>query len=198
MKPGSGGLWNSLALHEKKAIVDQAKPVELATLGQDLAESNESKATQAEAIAKATMTDADKRIVVGKDGVITVPAAACCKPQGNTATIVFMKSFSGGMQLHYNRMGNPEDFEYTVDVPQAGKYGARARVVTVSSDQHLLVAANNVKEPHDIALPYTVGMWEKTPPVEIALAKGQNVLRFSRHDPRRGLTIKDFTLTPVK
>jgi hypothetical protein len=41
-------------------------------------------------------------------------------------------------------------------------------------------------------------MWDKTPPVEVSLVKGPNVLRFSRKDPVKGLTIKDFTLTPVK
>jgi len=34
--------------------------------------------------------------------------------------------------------------------------------------------------------------------VEIALVEGQNVLRFSRDDEHlKGVTIKDFTLTPV-
>ena len=109
-----------------------------------------------------------------------------------------MKSFMGGMQLHYNRLGKPESFEYAVDAPQVGKYALRARVVTVSPNQHLLVAANDAKEPVDIALPYTVGKWEQTPPVEINLAKGKNVLRFTRNDPVKGVTLKDFTLTPVK
>jgi hypothetical protein len=43
-----------------------------------------------------------------------------------------------------------------------------------------------------------LGRWEQTQPVEIALVKGQNVLRFTRPAPSRGLTIKDFTLTPAK
>jgi len=68
----------------------------------------------------------------------------------------------------------------------------------VSPDQHLLVAANDAKEPVDIAAPYTIGKWDKTPPVELSLAKGRNILRFSRTEPVRGLTIKEFTLTPVK
>jgi len=70
--------------------------------------------------------------------------------------------------------------------------------VTVSPDQHLLVAANDAKELADIALPYTVGKWEQTQPVQITLAKGKNSLRFTRTEPVKGLTIKDFTLTPVK
>ena len=70
--------------------------------------------------------------------------------------------------------------------------------VTTSADQHLLVAANDAREPTDIAVPFTIGMWDKTPPVEVPLAKGRNVLRLSRTEPVKGLTIKDFTLTPVK
>ena len=91
-----------------------------------------------------------------------------------------------------------QELEYTFEAPQAGKYALVARVVTVQSDQKLLLKPNDAKEPVEIAVPYTIGRWEQTPPVEIALAKGQNVLRFTRPAPSRGLTIKDFTLTPVK
>ena len=94
-----------------------------------------------------------------------------------------MKSFSGGMQLHYNRLGGAEPFEYTFEAPQAGKYALTAQVVTVNKDQHLLVAANGGQEPVDIAVPYTVGMWQETKPVEISLVKGQNVLHFTRNAP---------------
>jgi hypothetical protein len=47
-------------------------------------------------------------------------------------------------------------------------------------------------------VPYTIGKWEPTQPVEVSLVKGKNVLRFTRNDPVRGLTIKDFTLAPVR
>jgi hypothetical protein len=69
----------------------------------------------------------------------------------------------------------------------------------VSPDQHLLVAANDAKEPVDIAAPYTIGKWEQTQPVEVSLVKGKNVLQFSRGGENiKGMTIKDFTLKPVK
>jgi hypothetical protein len=123
---------------------------------------------------------------------------ACSKPTNSTGKIRFMKSYLGGMQLHYSRMGQPEEFEYTFEAPAAGKYALTARVVTTSADQHLLVAANGAKEPTDIAVPFTVGTWDKTPPVEVSLVKGRNVLRFTRNEPVKGLTIKEFTLTPVK
>jgi hypothetical protein len=109
-----------------------------------------------------------------------------------------MKSSLGGMQLHYNRNGNAEPFEYTFDASAAGKYALSARVVTVSPDQHLLVAVNDAKEPVDITAPYTIGKWDQTKPVEISLAKGKNVLRISRIDPVKGMSIKDFTLKTVK
>jgi len=192
----SDSLWNVLAVFEEQRIVAAAKMVQLAAVGQDLGEANVSKVK--DAIEKVVVAEADKQIVTGQDGTITIPAVACASPTTNTEKIVFMKSYLGGMQLHYSRLGNPEAFEYVIDAPEAGRYALRARVVTVSHDQHLLVAANEAKKPVDIAVPYTVGKWEQTPPVEVVLGKGKNVLRFTRNEPVRGLTIKDFTLTRVK
>jgi len=192
----ASGLWNSVALYRQRAIIEEAKAVTLAAVGQDIGEANETK--EKVEIAQVTMTEADKKILVGAGGVITIPAAACSKPTKSTGKIIFMESDLGGMQLHYSRNGAPQEFEYTFDVPKAGKYALTARVVTPSWKQHLMVAANGAKEPVDIALPYTVGMWDRTQPVEITLAKGRNVLTFSReHEGLKGLTIKDFTLRPV-
>jgi hypothetical protein len=191
------GFWNGIALYQQRAIVEASKAVALKAVGQDIAEANVSK--EAELIEKVTVTDADKKIVVAPEGVITIPAVACSIiPATNTAKIIFMKSALGGLQMHYGRLGDPAAFEYAFDVPQAGKYTLSARVVTVSPEQHLLVAANDAKDPVDIALPYTIGMWDKTPTAEITLAKGKNVLQFTRKDSGKGLTIKDFTLVPVK
>jgi len=190
--------WNGVALRRQRAIIEEAKAAALAAVGEDIGEANESKVEEkAKAV---TITEEDRRIVVGSDGVITIPAAACSKPTKSTAKIVFMKSNLGGMQLHYNRLGTPEEFEYTFDSPKAGKYALTARVVVPSWDQHLLVAANGAKKAIDIELPLTVGMWDKTKPVEISLVKGKNVLTFSRRGGEnliRGLTIRDFTLAPV-
>ena len=192
---GTPAFWNGIALHTQRRIIEDAKARALAAVGEDIGEANESKVK--EAVKAAAITEEDRRIVVGSDGVITVPAAACSKPENSTQKIKFMPSNLGGMQLHYNRLGKPEEFEYTFDAPAGGKYALTARVVVPSWEQHLLVAANGANEPVDIALPLTVGMWDKTKPVEIALVKGKNVLKFSRGGENiRGLTIRDFTLTP--
>ena len=192
----ASGFWNGVALYRQQQIIEEAQAVALAAVGTDIGEANESK--EKDVVDALTITDADRKIVVGKDGTITIPAVACSKPTKSTAKIIFMKSYLGGMQLHYGRLAKPETFEYTFDAPAAGKYALTARVVTTSWKQHLLVAANGAKEPTDIAMPFTVGMWDKTKPVEVQLVKGRNVLRFSRTEPVKGLTIKDFTLKLVK
>lgn len=189
---GDPDFWHGVALYRQQVIIEEAKAVALAAVG----EANETK--EKVDIAKVTITEADKKILVGRDGVITIPAAACSKPTKSTGKIIFMESNLGGMQLHYSRNGKPEEFEYTFDAPKAGKYALTARVVTPSWKQHLRVTANGAEKPTDITLPFTVGMWDKTQPVEISLVKDRNVLRFSRNEPVKGLTIKDFTLRPVK
>jgi hypothetical protein len=192
----ASGFWTGVALYRQKKIIEESKAIALAAVGTDIGEANVSK--EKDVVEAVKITDADRKIVIGTDKVITIPAVACTFSSTNTEKIVFMKSFKDGMQLHYSRNGKPEAFAYTFDAPEAGTYSLSARVVTVSPNQHLLVAANDAKESVDIALPYTIGLWEQTPPVNVALAKGRNVLHFTRNEPARGLTIKQFTLKPVK
>ena len=190
------GFWNVLGLARRREIIEQSKAKTLAAVGTDIGEANQSK--KKEVVHAVAITAADRQMTIGPDGVITIPAAACSNPRNSTAKIRFMPSDLGGMQLHYSRLGGAQPFEYTFEAPAAGKYTLTARVVTTSANQHLQVATNSGQDPVDIAVPYTVGMWGKTPAVEVTLVRGRNVLRFSRKDPVRGLTIRDFTLTPVK
>ena len=190
------GFWNGVALYRQQAIIEESKAVALAAVGTDIGEANVSK--EKDVIETVTLTDADRKVVIGQDQTITIPAVACTFSTNNTEKIIFMKSFKDGLQMHYSRNGKPEAFEYTFDAPAAGTYALSASVVTVSPNQHLLVAANDAKESVDIALPYTLGKWEQTPSVEVSLAKGKNVLKFTRNEPARGLTIKQFTLKPAK
>jgi len=192
---GVPGLWNGVALYLQRAIADEAKAKTLAAVGTELGEANESKVKDIEQVA---VTDADRKVSVAADGTITVPAVACTSPTASTGKVIFMKSHGGGMQLHYGRIGEPQPVEYTIDVPRAGRYALVAKVVTVSPDQHLFVAANGSAEAKDIPLPYTLGAWQKTAAVEVTLAAGKNVLRFTREEPVRGMSVKEFTLTPVK
>jgi len=191
------GFWNGAALYRQRAIAAESKATVLGPLGQDIAESNESK--EAVPVEKTPIGEADRKVVVDRNGVITVPAIALSKPTGNSAQFLPMRGFSGGVQLHCVRdLKNPQEFEYAIEVPRAGKYALAAQVVTVQSNQKLLLKLNNSPQAVDVAVPYTVGRWETTPPVEITLVQGVNVLHFTRPAPSGGLTIKQFTLTPVK
>ena len=191
---GVPGPWNAVALYLQRAIAADAKAKTLAAVGTDLGEANESKVKD---VGQVAVTDADRTITVAADGTITVPAVACTSPAASTGKVIFMQSHGGGMQLHYGRIGEPQPIEYTIDVPRAGRYALTAKVVTVSPDQHLLVAANGSADAKDIPLPYTVGAWQKTAPVEVTLAAGKNVLRFTREEPVRGISVKEFTLAPL-
>ena len=47
-------------------------------------------------------------------------------------------------------------------------------------------------------MPYTLGMWQDSKPVTLALKKGENTLQFVRRDPPQSpMVIKSFTLTPL-
>jgi hypothetical protein len=169
------------------AIVADVKPVQLAARGTELGEANESAETKARALVKAEVSEADKKVAVGPNGVITIPAAACGGAQ-------ILGSFGGGHQLFSGSGAITCD----VEVPGAGNYALTARVATVQDNPQLLLTANDAKEAVEIAVPYTIGMWQQTPPAQLTLAKGKNNLRLSRPEGSRGLAIKEFTLTPVK
>jgi hypothetical protein len=195
---GDPAFWNGVALYTQRKIIRDANARTLAAVGEELGEANESDVEYA--FEAAPVTEADRKIQVNNSGVITIPAAACTEPTESTVKIIFMPSVLGGLQLHYGRNGDPQDFEYTFDAPKAGKYALTARVVTPSWQQHLLVAVNGAEKPVDIALPFTVGMWETTEPVTVELREGQNVLRFSHSSDgyAKGFTIKEFILKPIK
>jgi len=189
-----GGLWNALAFYKKLAIVEDAKIAEVALTGEELGESNVE--AEAEKIPQVELTEADKTIGVDKDGVITIPVAACRAPKSTEKTRL-MKSVDGGIQLHYNLAGKrPELLRYTIQTPAAGRYQLTARVVTVTVDRSCLLRLNR-RTLLDIPLPYTCGMWKDTKPVAVMLKEGRNTLDFTCKVPNKGLTVKHFRLTPV-
>ena len=184
----AGGFWSGLAHYQTAALASTA--LGLGPLGQELAEANESK--DKVKIEQAKLTEAEQKTVISPDGVITVPAVAQSKPSGHYAS---MKSFSSGFQLHCTG-GFKAD--YAFEAPRAGKYALAVRVVTVQEGQKFQVSANDAKASAEIAVPYTIGKWQPTQPVAITLVNGKNVLHFALQDGSRGVTIKEFTLTPVK
>jgi hypothetical protein len=190
-KPGEivkSTTWSDLALHEQRRIIaqlDAAKPKSSVT--PVFAEKEPS------ATGKAT---------VDAKGVITIPSAACSSPTeskrslfrgGQADLIVFVNNKAGETLLHLSRYAKSVDsFEYTFDAPKAGTYQLVADLAVPKPNQKLFATANGGTAV-EMALPYTIGLWGKSSPVEVELKAGSNILKF--HGPARA-TFKQFTLTP--
>ena len=201
-----GGFWDGLAFYQKRAVVEAANleqataEAELAALSAEearlLGESDEVLGDGE--IKEIEIPEDDKKIVVAKDGTITVPAVACTGPRNNTEKVAFLKSWDGGMQIHYQRLGNrPELLKYTVTAPVAGKYELTLNVSTVSKEYEVIARLNR-REIVKTTLPYTKGNWQRTAPETIELKEGRNTIQFTFRAPNRGVSIKGFQLKPVK
>lgn len=210
---GTGGLWNAIALNAMRATVAThiPPPPPQKPLAPGEAKPRDPKGYP-ERLVKPVVPVALKKVTIDKEGVITLPAVACTSPTTNTEKVVFMTTRDGGMNLHYKRWELPEPVTYEIDVPQAGDYALSAKVVTVNRDLFFLVTANDAKQPVRMEMPYTVGKWGETGAVTISLAKGRNVLTFTRTAPVDfikegyrfagpefgGITIQSFLLKPSK
>ena len=208
-----GGFWKSLAHYKKLAVVQDEDLKELATVGAEFAESNVAAVSvnsdwveeEDEPLKKVekvfpqvALTEADKTITTDANGVITIPVAACSKPE-STEKIRFMKSYDDQfVQLHYNLAGNrPELRSYTVNLPEAGKYYFTAGVCTVTVDRSFTIRANR-RNMHEVKAPLTLGDWMETVPVPMEFKAGRNKLQLTLRAPNKGISIKCFTLTPIK
>ncbi len=87
---------------------------------------------------------------------------------------------------------------YEFDAPQAGKYALVARVATVRAGPQSLISANDAGQTVETPAPYAMGMWQHTQPVEITLSEGRNIIHFVLKPESRGVTIKEFSLKPLK
>ncbi len=98
---GTPAFWNGVALRTQRAIIEASKAVTLDALGEDIGEANEP--TVAQKVMASPVTPEDRKIAYGRNGVISIPAAAYGKPSGNTRDVTAMKSFGGGLQVFLPR-----------------------------------------------------------------------------------------------
>lgn len=95
-------------------------------------------------------------------------------------------------------LGTYSNMEYVIEVPKAGTYQISSRVVTSNVKQSLQLAVNGAESPVTLALPFTIGKWADSEPVNISLKEGKNTLHFWRDQaPQYGVAVKSFTLKPV-
>lgn len=128
-------------------------------------------------------------------GVIRVAADAFTDVQH----VAVHDSVDGGRQLFFAKNGDSWGDEgratFTVDVPAAGTYALSARTAAINQEQTLLVAVG-AGQPVSLTVPWSRGLWEATPPVEIALERGPQTLTLSRPRPSRGVAVKWLELEP--
>ena len=200
-----GGFWEGLAFHKKEAIVEKVEQDEadakLAKLNNEqsrlLGESDDVLGDNEEVV-PIDIPEADRKIVTSDDGTMIIPAVSCTSPKNNTEKILFLNSWGGGMQLHYQRLGQrPEVIRYTVEVPKAGKYEISLNVCTVSK-KYEVISRLNRRNIVNVSLPFTKGEWVYTKPQEIELKEGRNSIQFTFRAPNRGVSFKNFKLKPVK
>ena len=201
-----GGFWDGVGFYKKRLIFEKAqkdkKESELAKLSAEearlLGESDKILGNK-DKIVEIKIPEEFKKVKIDKDGTITVPAAAISRPKNNTAKVLFQEVWGGGgMQIHYQRLGNrPEILRYTVEAPKAGKYKLSLNVCTVAQ-KYEVIARLNRRTIVNILLPFTKGYWKQTESKEVELREGRNTFMFTFRSPNRGVTLKEFKLTPVK
>ena len=175
-----GGFWSRVGLYQQRILASTAKS--LGPLGQELGEANE----REQKVKSDSVLASDREITVEGD-VMIVPAVANSKSSGKSAA---MRNPDGEMVLHC--LGGFST-QYEVSVPKAGKYQVLARVATVQTGQQLQFSANG-GTASVIDVPYTLGMWQHTQPVELTLNEGQNSIQLGLKEGSRGVTIKDLML----
>ncbi|KAK1738831.1 hypothetical protein QTG54_010147 [Skeletonema marinoi] len=189
---GELGLWNVFTLHVQRSLAEE-------TTAPPMAGRRAKTSSTIALCSDHSSTECDEEITMDKGGNINIPACstsipnpAMC-PSGN-GKILFMRSNLGGKQLHYSRIGPHQSFEYNVNVLRAGTYAFSARIVTPSWKQTLLLSLNGSEELINIYLPFTIGKWDTTKPLNLELQGGLNTFTFSRTGDCKGVTIKDFSL----
>lgn len=178
----AGGFWSRANLYQQRILASTARTLD--PVGQELAEANErEQQLRSEAVAAA-----DKQ-VRHDNGVMIVPAVAHGRTSGRAAA---MKSIDEGMQLH---MLGGFRTTYEVEAPQAGRYLVVARVATVQTGQKFNFSTDsNGTQPAEVDVPYTLGMWQFTPPVTLDLDAGVNTIHLELKDGSRGVTVGDLRL----
>jgi hypothetical protein len=205
-----GGFWKSLAFYKKMAIVEAEDLQEQELTGSEFAESNEAAVSpnsdwfpddntvkKESTVPQITLNEKDKAITVDQSGVISIPVGAANKTE-STEKVRFMKSYDESfVQMHYGLGGKrPELLSYSINVPKAGKYKFKASIVSVTLEQSFLMRVNR-RSMYDVEVPPSIGDWVETEDVVMDLKAGKNKFQFTCKMPNKGLSVKNFTLTPV-
>ena len=121
-------------------------------------------------------------------GVVVIQAAAFSRLGGARVH----ESTGGGRQVYFEKNAPNTWAEYPLEVSRAGKYLVVLQAATPNTGQAIEVSLDGRKLA-TLAIPNSLGLWAETPPMEVELAAGPQVLRFAV-PLQRGLALKQIKL----
>eukprot|EP00035_Acanthoeca_spectabilis_P034900 m.31467 g.31467 ORF g.31467 m.31467 type:complete len:824 (-) comp6934_c0_seq1:152-2623(-) len=192
-----GGLWPALAFYMKKITVQQS-PAPNRTIPAALPPIvNKIDA----AIARSKLPMPTANITTDADGNIIIPAAAFTS-KNRSASVSIQRSFDSGTQVEHGGCSSPvgppcfyplsSAWTYNFSAATAGTYFLTANFTTYHYNQDLYVSVNGAKAV-EVPVFYSVGWWNQSQPLSVAIQAGMNALTFTRTSTRQ-LVFKEFFL----
>ena len=86
--------------------------------------------------------------------------------------------FTGGKQVNFQKNINDSWLDYSLQVSTAGTYSLTLKVAAANVDQVFNLKTGS-SEPVTVKIPWTTGLWDITPPVDLKLEAGTQTLRIS-------------------
>ena len=107
-------------------------------------------------------------------GTTQIEAAAFSSMSG----VKVYDCFTGGKQVNFQKNIDESWLDYTLQVSTAGTYSLTFKVAAANVDQ-VFYLKTAVGEPVTVKIPWSKGLWDTTPAVDIRLEKGVQTLRIS-------------------
>ena len=107
-------------------------------------------------------------------GTTHIEAAAFTRMSG----VKIYDCFTGGKQVNFQKNINDSWLDYTLQVSTAGTYSLTLKVAAANVDQVFNLKTGS-SEPVTVKIPWTTGLWETTPPMDLKLEAGTQTLRIS-------------------
>jgi hypothetical protein len=197
-RPDPNSVWYSLALLQRRRLASLATH----QLSHPIASEQGSIDNKIAALLrKQPVSECEAMFVDHETGAIVIPAARYTA----SSKVTVLSSFSGGQQLLVKEDGNIQyDVPMALLPTNAAHYHLTCRVATAHrSEQPLsltVTAGESSVTSATIPLPYTMGLWGETEPVQVAMdgTAGMIQLRLSRPHQQFGFALKEVRLTPVK
>lgn len=117
-------------------------------------------------------------------GITTIEAAAFSSMSG----VNVYDCSTGGKQVNFQKNIDSSWVDYPLDVSVAGTYSLVLKVAAANVEQIFSVKAGT-NEAVTVRIPWSEGLWDMTPAVDVKLAKGQQTLRISA-PYQRGIAVR--------